>query len=293
MIQICCGSPLPTFDSLYSSFAEHLTFPPPGLVLPAMPTLPSPMFPSAISAPNLEMVKTAVELQSAQLMTTCMAMIQPLVDFLGLDLLSVLPAIPGVNLNLSDILSVNPSALVDAVKEAMVNGIDLPFVPIPFYERLGIPDMSAIQAAANLSKAYVMMLPGFIYGLIDEVTAILDIAGMPALPAMPDFDTVKQTLMSMVPGAESVTELLSGGLSMSELFSSIAIPGFPGLSGIPSPLIPSISIPEFEFHEAVGVLQNHLSTFSLSLIMDFIDSVLSSFIGFSFPSICIPLAPQS
>lgn len=290
MVSLCTGSPLPTFNSLYTGFVGNLTFPPMAFTFPVMPTLPSPMFPS-ISVPNLEAVKTVVELQSMQMLNTLMAMIQPMVTFLGGSLSALLPKIPGLNLNLIDLLSVNPQALFDAVKAsiaALPPTYNCPFAPLPLYTALSIPDMSIVQIAANYVKSYSMLLVGFIEGLVSQVTSALHIGAMPTLPTMPTFNSIKSLILAKVPGATSLYQVLQSGISIPAMFN-ITIPGFPALPALPTPLVPSVNIPEFDFQESMGVLMNHLSTYSLSLVMNFINSTLASYISFTFPTFCITL----
>lgn len=289
MVSLCTDTPLPTFKGLYDSFAGNLTSPPMPFVFPQMPTLPVPMFPS-INVPNLEAVKTLIELQSQQMLGTLIAMIAPLVEYLELAIEDLIPKIPGLDLSLIDLLEMNPQALYDAVKQKIIDGVgDLwPFIPLPLYTSLSIPDFEIVQIASNLVKQYSMMLVTFITSLITQVTDALEITNMPTLPSFPTFDNIKALILAKVPGATTPHEVLTSGISIPEMFN-ILIPGFPALPALPSPLIPSINIPEFDYIEAMGILMNHLNTSGLSLIMDFIEDTLGQFISFTFPTICITL----
>lgn len=292
MVSLCTNSPLPTFKSLYDSFEVNLTFPPQGFTFPALPTLPSPMFPS-ISVPNLEAIKTVAELQSQQIMGTAMAMIQPMIDLLGLDLGAILPKIPYIDVSLTDLLAGDPSVLFQKIKDRLLTGLPnpaWPFIPTPFYFELSMPDISVAQIAGNLVKDYMKVITGFIEGLVGQVTSFLEIAGMPALPTFPSFEDIEGLILGKVSGATNFLDAIKNeiGLSVSELFD-ITIPGFPALPALPSPLVPSIGIPEFDFQESMGILMNHLNTTGLQLVMNFIDSTLGAFLSFSFPTMCINL----
>lgn len=289
MVSLCTNSPLPTFNSLYDGFVENLTFPPQSFTFPSLPSLPSPMFPS-IGIPNLEAVKILVELQSMQLMTTAMGMIQPMIDFLGLDLGAVLPKIPYLDISLTDLLNGDPSVFIQSIKDRLATGLPnlaWPFIPDPFYFKLGIPDISAIQTASLLVKDYSNLLTGFISGLVSQVTSELEIANMPTLPAIPTYGELVQLLLDNVPGASNVLDIIESGVSLSDIFN-ISIPGIPPLPSIPSPLIPSVNIPEFDFQEGMGLMLSNITTVLMQKIMDFIDSTLGAFLPFSFPTICLP-----
>jgi len=213
------------------------------------------MFPSQISIPHLEAIKLIGELQNFQLMTTFLAFIQPMADLLSLSLDAILPKMPVLNINLLELLSANPSALLETIRTAIKNRVNIPFVEFPFYLTLSIPDFEAVQVLSNLTRYYFNMLVGFVEDLIGSVTDYLDIAGMIALPTLPTF-----------------AEVLS--LAKTKL-------------GIPSPLIPNISIPEFELQEAVGIYMNMAITAAMDAIMSFCTNALSSFLTFTFPTLCI------
>ena len=279
MTQLCTNTPLPTFSSLHSSFSANLTFPPKELAFPEMPTLPSPMFPT-IGAPNLEMVTTMLELQSHQLMLTMMGFIQPVIDALSLDLDAVLPTMPGLpDFNLMSLLENKADELYAAVKE-MIPDLS------GFYPSLGIPEMELMQKASELVKTYVASLITWLEEKISAVTDLLSLVGMPTLPSIPTIEELRSIAMNKWNEMKSMIPDFNAEASMADIFD-FDIPGFPPLPKIPTPLIPSINIPEFSFELSLQSKFADIQGAAMSMIMDFVDSVLSTVLSFSFPTICI------
>lgn len=290
MAEFCLTNPIPTFSSAYDLLIGNAGWPPTeGLTLPIQPTLPKPIFPG-FNIPHAEIVLSALELQSSQLMTTCFNMASPLVGVIGGALDDMLPKVPGLDINLLDFLAMNPQSIVSTVKAALDIPIDIPFLNLPLVD-IDIPELEAIMATSMIAKNYLMILPTFIAGLVDEVTDILEIGGMTFSVTMPTPEQVFNLLISLVPDVNNIDELIrkvQTGLDLAELFSSFAIPPFPSIS-FSSPMIPSINFPVMEFYMMLGAVMNSFTSFGLSIIMDFIVNTLSNYIGFSFPLVCLEI----
>lgn len=292
-MQLCTTSPLPSFSDIYNSFASNLTVPPFHFTMPQLPTLPSPMFPS-IKMPNLEMVTTMMELQLNQMMNTIMGMLTPLTSFLSLDLSSILPTVPVLNLKLPDILNGNPSALLQSVKDKIAAGFTFPGIPSPLFPDIHMPDLSSLMTMVNLIKSYITQLPATIFGLIGQVTNKLHIGAMPSLPTMPTMDQIQAQVIAalpplpQLPNPQTYADLLKAKIPANLAFN-FTIPGFPAIPKLPDPLVPSIHMPEFDFYVGFGNMVDHIATYSLQQCMNFCNTI--SQITFSFPTMCIPFNP--
>lgn len=252
------------------------------------------MFPD-VKFPNMEMVTTVMELQLTQMMNTIMGMLTPLTNFLSVDLLGLLPSVPVLNLKLPDILNGNPSALIQSVKDKIAAGFTFPGIPTPLFPDITFPDMSGLMTTLNLIKSYITQLPATIFGLIGQVTNKLNIGAMPALPTMPTMDQIQAMVMANlpplpnIPNPQTYMDALKSKIPANLAFN-FTIPGFPAIPALPSPLIPSVSFPEFDFYAGFGNMLDHIATYSLQKCMDFCNTI--SQISFSFPTMCIPFTPS-
>lgn len=295
MPQLCTTTPIPSFDDLYNQFKPNLTNPPFKFTMPSMPTLPSPMFPT-MTCPNIESVTAIGELKATQLMNTCMGMLTPLTGFLGVSLSSIIPTVPVLNLKLPDLLSGQPSDLLASVKAKIAAGFTFPGIPSPLFPDMKIPEFESISVMVNLIKSYIMQIPAFIYGLINQVTGLLHFSGMPAMPTMPTLDSLKAMALANLPplpnlpNPQTYLDMMKSGLPTNQMFN-FTIPGFPAIPALPDPLFPSIHYPEFEFYTGFGNMIDHLSSVNLQSCMDFCNNSLASKLSFSFPTMCIPFTP--
>lgn len=290
MAQFCLTDPIPDFNSAYNLLIGNITWPPKlDLAFPMLPTLPVPMF-NDFRYPPAEIVLTALEMQSWQMMTTFVGMGDPMMGVIGGALEDRLPTIPGLGVNLIDILDMNPRALVDAVGGLISGGsFSTPYLSLPLTD-IEIPELSAIIATGTLVKNYMNILPDFIVGLIGEVTDELEISNMTYSLTMPTANQVLDLLVGLA-GAGSVDDLIrkvQQGLDIVELFSFFSLPPFPSIT-FSNPMIPTTRMPVLEFRLMLGALVNLFSTYGMGLIMSFIVNTLSDYISFDFPLVCLDL----
>jgi hypothetical protein len=248
------SSPLPSFSDLYGSATSSMKS-------SALPILPSPMIPG-FQIPNLEIVHFASEVQSLQMMTTSFAMIAPLAAFLNLDVNSIIPKIPGTSFGLVELMNGSPTAL----RSIAMQSTSLPYVPSQLYQSLVIPEIKILQTMSLIIKGYLTLIPSLIFGLISQVTSNLHISNMQSPPTIPDQSTI-----------------------MNSVKNNGQVSGFPSIPSFPTNLFPSFSMPEIEMIEKYGIILNFLTTYCLSLLMNFCTGPLSQYIGFSFPIIPIKI----
>ena len=302
---ICTNTPLPDYSTIFNAskhifdnFPPHMTLP----QFPILPTLQTPIF-GTLRKPALEFSIFIQELCSHQLLLTLSSMIKPLVDFLGGALNSILPKIPGLPFNLIDLLTLNVDAMYASVRNTMIHyGTSLwALVPNPMFPNFNIPDLQIVNIIKMTIKGYISDLTGLVTGLIGRVTSILEIGGMPAIPAFPSISQIYAAIASHLQLPNFNINFLIPGFkipdfpnftmpSMTDLFSKLPIPGFGTLLAmIPNPLIPTFKMPNIEFMEMMNILYGQLHIMVIQPIMDFINNTLGRFIGFSFPTLCITL----
>jgi hypothetical protein len=297
MPQLCTSTPIPSFNDLYNQFAPNLKNPPFNFTMPQLPTLPVPMFPT-MKCPNIEMVTSIAELKATQLMQTCTGMLTPLTSFLSVDPLSLLPAVPVLNIKLPDILNGNPSDLLASVKAKIAAGIQFPGIPSPLFPDMRIPEFESLSTMCNLIKSYIMSLPDMIFGLINQVCGKLKFASMPAMPTMPTLDQLKSMALAALPplpnlpNPQTYLDMMKSGLPTNLMFN-FSIPGFPAIPSLPDPLFPSIHYPEFEFYTGFGNMVDHLTSVNMQSCVDFCQNTLGSKLSFTFPTMCIPFNPAT
>jgi hypothetical protein len=272
MTHICVTSPLPTIDTIMASFEPLLTYPPSIHSIPQiLPGLPSPIYPN-VSAPNIELVTTAIELQSFQIQTTLMGMIVPILGILGISLSSFLPTIPGLpGMTLVDLMANNPAALTTAINNSIKAGIQIPGIPQPLYPKLNAPNFETVQTLQLVTASYMQTVAGLVVGLIGQVTSHFRIGNITGVPTLPDLATVLATVIA----AGTV--------------DGLSYPGFPNLPVLASPLAVSFNIPEIELIQNVVVLYNNMTIGFLQVLFNFIESSLSGLLSFTFPLICIDI----
>jgi hypothetical protein len=313
-MHICATTPIPDFNSLYNAALPAMTAPLPlaPITIPPLPSLPSPIYPG-FTQPNIEILQIVLELQNYQFLTTFSAFITPLVNFLGLNLSAILPKIPGTNLSLLDLLALTPNVVVPQFTAAWkLDPTIFMAIPNSIYYAMNSPGLTDLKIARAAVQSYFTLLIDFVVNLINQAIGKIN-QSLPALPTIPTIPTMvdlQLLAVPFIPGLPPSTPGIPGlppvpsvpGLpvvsvgtilaylnkfSLNNLLSLIAIPGFPAIPSLPTPLVPNFTSPEYNFYVGLEVAFNELVAYPMSIIMNFINSVLSHFIGFSFPTICL------
>lgn len=319
---ICADTPIPSFDSIWSKVSGQITFPPNidfDFTIPSLPSLPNPIYPD-ISHFALELSNIAQELQSYQFLQTLYQFIKPLADVIGGAISALIPNIPLIGLNLIDLLALDATNLYKSIREAIFSfqfpDIDInlpdftlptfslpnipipefPTLPIPMFSTLSIPSIELVNTVKLILKDYMNTLMNIIPNLVNQVVGILELVGIPTLvvPQLPTLDEIKAQIAALVQWPDFDITLpefppldFLKNFSVSELLSQITVPGFPSFS-IPDPLFPNYSNFEHELMEGLNILYQEMIAYPMQQIMNFLNNFLS-ILGFSFPTICIPI----
>ena len=319
---LCADTPIPSFESIWNKIKGEITFPPNinfDFTIPPLPSLPNPIFPD-ISHFALELSNIAQELQSFQFLQTLYQFIKPLADVIGGAIEALIPDIPLLNLNLIDLLALDPTKLYENLRKAILQiqfpDIDFtipdftfptfslptipipefPTLPIPMFGTLSIPSIELVNTVKLILKDYMNTLMNIIPNLVNQVVGILALVGIPTLqvPQLPTLDEIKAQIAALVQWPDFNITLpefppldFLQGFSISELLSQITVPGFPSFT-IPDPLFPNYSSLEHELIEGLNILYQQMIAYPMQQIMNFLNQFLS-ILGFSFPTLCIPL----
>lgn len=219
MPQICATIPVPTFSALFNGI-QFPTFPPtielPDFVIPALPSIRNPLLEN-IKNPGLALANIAQDLQVLQQQITMMNVIQPIVQYVGGVLSSLIPKIPGTNLSLIDLVTLNPQALYQNLIGA--------FIPNPLFGNFSCPTLEDLQRAKLACRSYMATLVTWIKDLVKQATDKMGIQAMAALAAIPNLETLKSMAAGIltIPGYNNPEVLLNEGISIL-LADAIAAP---------------------------------------------------------------------
>lgn len=277
---ICSPTPLPSYSSISAMVrslmpATPIDFPGINLTSPTMPTMPSIPWPSMQSI-NASLEMFINQLQAYQIFAVVGVVYDRLAQYFSLPF----PSIPGLpSLSFPNIMAMNPQALVDTLKVAAGNSLNfsfLPHVPNPIFPRFGMPDMEILSALQLTTAAYMSNLTNLLFTMANQVADIFDVSSMAALPAFPSLSSIL-AMMPSIPTLEDLKALVFGP------FGNFSLAGI-----LPDPLIPGFSIPDLEFIQGLKTLYASLSSYSLELIVNFVQNTLN--LSLNLPTICLPLS---
>jgi hypothetical protein len=290
MIVLCTNKPIPSFDEIYTDLKNR--FPKSSkLHVPTLPTLPSPIF-GSIKHTSLEMCNIASELVMHQLLTTIYNIISPIMSVLNMAS-SMIPKIPILGLNLLDLITPNPSKLYKSLRQSLVKfGDNLwDMLGVPSYSHLKIPDIQIVHAAKMVVRQYFAILISFVTNIINQVINRFELSSLPTIPTIPTVNEIIKMLINMVPQTKpsKLDNLIKQGTDIYNLIKNFNLPGFNINTNSPKPLILKFKSFEIEFYEMVCNLYQKIITYPLTIIMNFVDSVLKNVLSFSFPTLCITI----
>ena len=264
-MQICADSPLPTFQSLWANITDvDISF-----TIPTLPGIRNPIY-EGYSNLKIELSQVLQELQQLQTLTTISACLEPLASFLGGAIDDFMPSIPGTDISFTQIFTMSADALYQKIKQAILNGVQFPFIPTPMFQKLSIPEIELGETVKAVMKGYMQSAISIITDLITQVVDQLELPGLPALPTIPtDISSLKQFILDASGFSTLEEALLAGWFPISQLFARI-------------------SNPEIEIQNQLSIYMSNLLLLPLQIIVDFINDTLSM-LGATFPLICITL----
>ena len=309
MAQFCISFPPPSYQELFDQI-KHLKpdFSKLKNLIPLI-GLPIPIY-IDISQYTNEISQMIQYWQSRLSVKTLMAMIQPMVDLLGLKLADLLPKIPFLNISIIELMDMDANVLKQRVKDALDRyGQDFldalsAFLPLPIYFGLSIPSFeinAMIKAIYNFSGAGLIEL---VKGLIDQVLSKLKINAVLTLPKLPTLKELQTMIVEMVKAKiETITGAVAEAfanefeavkkavqvlkMDINAIFAMIQFPSLPVIK-FPSPFYPDFSCLAFELREAMQMYMQAMMMAVMEKIVSFVKAVLS-ILNIQFPSICIDI----
>ncbi len=291
---ICCPSILPSYNDLAELLSPFYSVP--DITLPTQLTVPSPIWP-AINIPQAELEMTITEMLQSQLTGVTVGLFKPVTKYLGLNLKDVVPDIPGFpGLNIIDLLDGSIDEMVALAKSPNFDFSAIPLLPSPIYPGLELPARQALVAVQTAVNGYLQILSTVVTNLINKITDILELPGL-VIPKFPTLDDI----LALLPTPPSLEDLRNQGADLLKLLPGLrgmpslhtladllglSIPGFLFKLELPSPLIPNINIPAYDFLQGLKNLYSGLTTEVLSIIVRFVNRLPLSF---SFPTFCLPI----
>lgn len=309
MAQFCISFPPPSYQEMFDQI-KHLK---PDFSklknLIGLIGIPIPIY-IDISQYTNELSQLVQYWQSMLSVKTLLAMIQPMVDLLGLKIADLLLKIPYLNINILELIALDANVLkqrvTDALKQhgqAFLDAISA-FLPLPIYFGLSIPSFeinAIIKAIYNMATQSLIEL---VTNLIDQVLDKLKIKAILSLPKLPTLKELQAMIMQIIKAkAEAIAgqvmdafaseyEAIQHAMQILEMdinaiFALIQFPSLPVIK-FPSPFFPDFSSLAFELREAMQMYMHAMMMAVLDKIVTFVKSVLSV-LGIQFPSICVDI----
>ncbi len=222
------------------------------IVFPPMPTVPSPLS-GSFPTLNIPSVEVAYAATGAQ-MGLLVSQIDAIIGVLTQFVPAVpIPAIPGLpGFSLPDLLAFDPSSMLSAMQVPGFNFSAIPGLPT-LWPSINAPEWKAFAALQFVIANYLPLLTDTVLTLIKLFLDFLDDKG------------------KSFPGLPSLTNI-------------------PGIS-LPSPLMPTMEIPNFETTYSMLSIKVNSSGFTIKTLAQYVQSLpLISFpiptLAIVFPEIC-------
>lgn len=299
LFKLCTDSPIPDLEDLkkqvndqidnvqeeYEDFKEFITTLSDEVNTPIIPTLQEYIYEGYSSV--MEEINEFIEgLKNYQDMLSQFNIIKVLADVIGGAIEDLIPNIPIINISIIDILSGNIKALYDAVKQMILEQIQIPFVPLPLYETISNYTKEVVASVKMILTAYKNMLTTAITDMVKQVLGILDIiASLPLLFTVPTVEELKELLLSLFPDVSSIYELIKKydiDYIMNMLKSILPFP----IPNFTPPTTKFFSSLEEELNQKLNQIADFAGSLNMKMVIDFIKDNLSM-LGIEFPTICI------
>ena len=299
MGQICVSSIIPDVNNILASleavpFLNYLDLPfiigtRPFLMLPSLPTIPSPLF-AGMSIPHLEIPSFADEFQTFQIgsvISIILSQIKTVLNF-------TLPTIPGTNLDLVSMLSGDAKSLYAALEAALAQDIHVfdSLLPNPIFVNLESPVLQAVMTAKLVVKSYILTIIAFVTNLCKDVATTLSVAA-PTIPSVPTFSSI-MTMIANAFGVPDYTALLNKlrseagnvATAYNGILAALNTLSIGGIGPNLSSMFGMHFLPELHMPVMLSMAIGQIMTAPLNAIVSFIQTVLSGV----FPKLCVTLS---
>lgn len=299
LFKLCTDSPIPDLEDLkkqvndqidsiqeeYEGFKEFITTLSDQVKTPVIPTLQEYIYEGYSSV--MEEINEFIEgLKNYQDMLSQFNILKVLADVIGGAIEDLIPKIPIINISIIDILSGNIKSLYDAVKQMILEQIEIPFVPLPLYETISNYTKEVVASVKMILTSYKNMITTAITDMVKQVLDILEISAiLPLLFTIPTVEELKEILLSLFPDVTSMYELIKKYdidyiMDMLKNILPFPIPNFT------PPTTKFFSSLEEELNQKLNQIADFAGSLNMKMLIDFIKDNLSM-LGIEFPTICI------
>lgn len=222
-------------------------------------------------------------------------LIQPILGFIsGFGFSLPWPKVPILDIELPDLLNFDMAAIVASIRAKFPDISQfyalIPLLPNPLFPTINIPSLGIVEAIQMLIKGFIVTVAGFVVSIFNIVKGILNRKAfgffnlsLPSFPTLPtDWASLIGLLGLTVPDLN--LQFRVPNITLDDIFAKIQIPGLslPELNL----MFPDLAAPEITFMQ-IAKLGFMALVLVLIKIFKSVTDIISRFIGFSFPQICI------
>ena len=213
-----------------------------------------------------------------------------LVSVIGGALDELIPPIPVLGIPFTAVLKMDAEALYEAVKQAILNSVQLPFITLPLFEGFRSLAQELVYTVKTILIGYKNILVETMNGMIKQVLDILEItATLPSLLVVPTGKEVIDAILALFPEYKSIVEVVKKtGRTIEELLSM----GQPNAPNFKDKFIAFYSNVSTQVSERINQTVDYISSLNFKTLVDFIKNTLGQ-LGIEFPVFCFTIGVMS
>lgn len=209
-----------------------------------------------------------------------------LVGVIGGALDELIPPIPVLGIPFTAVLKMDAEALYEAVKQAILNSVQLPFITLPLFEGFRSLAQELVYTVKTILIGYKNILVETMNGMIKQVLDILEItATLPSLLVVPTGKEVIDAILALFPEYKSIVEVVKKtGRTIEELLSMVQ----PNTPNFKDKFIAFYSNVSTQVSERINQTVDYIASLNFKMLVDFIKNTLGQ-LGIEFPVFCFTL----
>lgn len=213
-----------------------------------------------------------------------------LVGVIGGALDELIPPIPVLGIPFTVVLKMDAEALYEAVKQAILNSVQLPFIALPLFEGFRSLAQELVYTVKTILIGYKNILVETMNGMIKQVLEILEItATLPSLLVIPTGKEVIDAILALFPEYKSIVEITKKtGRTIEELLSMVQ----PNAPSFKEKFIAFYSNVSTQVSERINQTIDYISSLNFKMLVDFIKNTLGQ-LGIEFPVFCFTIGVMS
>lgn len=211
---------------------------------------------------------------------------EKLVSVIGGVLDELVPPIPILNIPFTTVLRMDANALYEAVRQAILNAINLPFITLPLFEGFRSLAQEIVFTVKTILIGYKNILISTMKDMVGQVLDILEVvATIPSLLVVPTAKEVMDAILNMFPEYKSIVEIIKKTGHTVEQLLNMTQPNSPSFK---EKFIDFYSNTSTQIAERVNQTVDYISSLNFKMLVDFIKNTLKQ-LGIEFPVFCFTL----